>query len=111
MRVEDFGRIWLLLLDELFQLCDFAHLLEGKHLILLVPIDAKACRILQSGQRAEHIILMVRQELRGWIASYTDPRLEAIAVRKGQLTYPLYSKRDKPLTKVSRMNLRSFSTK
>ena len=53
MRVKDFGQVWLLLLDKLFQLGNFANLLEGKHFVLLVSVDGKACRILYNRQRAD----------------------------------------------------------
>jgi hypothetical protein len=42
VRVEDFGKIWLLLLNELLQLYDLANLLERKDLVLLVAINSKA---------------------------------------------------------------------
>ena len=40
VRVEDLGEIWLLLLNELLQLCDLADLLERKDLVLLVAINS-----------------------------------------------------------------------
>jgi hypothetical protein len=43
--IEDLVKIWLLLLDELLQFCNFANLLECKDLVLLVSIDGKTSRI------------------------------------------------------------------
>jgi hypothetical protein len=43
--IEDLVKIWLLLLDELLQLCNFANLFKCKDLVLLVSIDGKTSRI------------------------------------------------------------------
>ena len=40
--VEDLAEIWLLLLDELFELGDLAYFLEGEDLVLLVAVDCEA---------------------------------------------------------------------
>ena len=46
MGVKGFGQVGLLFVDKLFQLGDFADLLESKHLILFVTVNGKTCRIL-----------------------------------------------------------------
>lgn len=48
MRVEDFGEIRLGLFDELLQFRDFADLLEGKDLALLVAIYGETSGIVSS---------------------------------------------------------------
>ena len=45
VRVEDFGQVEVLLLDELLQRGDLANLLDGKDLVLLVTVDGKAGRV------------------------------------------------------------------
>jgi hypothetical protein len=46
--IEDLCEIWLLVLDELLQLCHLAHLLESKHFILLVTIHSETSRVVSS---------------------------------------------------------------
>ncbi len=41
MGIEDLCEIWLLVLDELLQLCNLANLLECKHFILLVTVNSE----------------------------------------------------------------------
>jgi len=41
MGVKDFCEIWFLLLDELLELCDFAHLFECENLVSLVTVDCQ----------------------------------------------------------------------
>jgi hypothetical protein len=48
VRIEDLCEIWLLVLDELLQLCNLANLLERKHFILLVTIHCKTCGVVSS---------------------------------------------------------------
>jgi hypothetical protein len=43
--VEDLCEVWLLVLDELLQLCHLANLLISKDLILLVAVDCEASRV------------------------------------------------------------------
>ena len=53
VRIKDFGQVWLFLVDELFELCNLPYFLECEHLILLVPIDSKARRVLHTNQLAD----------------------------------------------------------
>ena len=46
VRVEDFCGVWLRLLDEAPQFCDFANLLESKDLVSLVAIYGETSRII-----------------------------------------------------------------
>ncbi len=46
--IEDLCEIWLLVLDELPQLCHLANLLESKHFILLVSIHRETGRVVSS---------------------------------------------------------------
>lgn len=41
VRVKDLCEIWLLVLDELLELCDLAHLLVCEDLVLLVTVDGE----------------------------------------------------------------------
>jgi hypothetical protein len=45
VRVKDLCEIQVGLVDELLQLGNFAHLLEGENLVLLVAIDCEAGRV------------------------------------------------------------------
>jgi hypothetical protein len=45
MGVEDLGQVWLLLCNELLQLCDLADFLECEDLVLLVAIDCQTSGI------------------------------------------------------------------
>jgi hypothetical protein len=60
VRVEDLGEIWLLVLNELLQLCDLADLLECKDLILLVAINSKTsgvvAAVFESGKAIDESI-------------------------------------------------------
>ena len=46
--IEDLCEIWLLVLDELLQLCNLANFLERKYFILLITIHGETCRIVSS---------------------------------------------------------------
>ena len=48
MRVEHFGHIDAGLGDELLELDDLAHFLEGEDLVLLVAIDSQTRRVIAS---------------------------------------------------------------
>jgi len=89
--VKDLGHVGLLLLDELLQLGDLANLLEGKDLVLLVAIDGNTggvvAAVLETGETCSE---RIRQLLRGLRAEI-----------EGHV----------PLTRVSRMNFLSFSTR
>jgi hypothetical protein len=45
VRVELECWVWLLLFDELLQLCDLADLLESVDFILLISVDCETCRV------------------------------------------------------------------
>ena len=45
VRIEDLGKIWLLILDELLELCNLADLLESKDFVLLVSIYSQTSRV------------------------------------------------------------------
>lgn len=53
VRIKDLGQVWLFLVDELFELGDLAYFLICKHLVLLVSIDSKACRVLYTNPLAD----------------------------------------------------------
>ncbi len=77
--IEDFCEIWLLVLDELLQLCNLANLLERKHFILLVTVNGEACgvvsSILESGEAIDKCVDYVPAVLLNQI-------VDASAIRK-----------------------------
>ena len=91
VRVEALLKVDLLGADELLELGDLANLLEGKDLVLLVAIDGNTggvvAAVLETGETCSE---RIRQLLRGLRAEI-----------EGHV----------PLTRVSRMNFLSFSTR
>ena len=45
VRIKDLGEIWLLVLNELLELCHLADLLESENLVLLVSIYGQTSRV------------------------------------------------------------------
>ena len=64
VRIEDLGHVWLLLCDELLELCNLAHLFEGKDLIFLVAIDRKAGGIVATVLQTSQTYVDVRKRYR-----------------------------------------------
>jgi len=48
MRIEDFGKIWLLIFNEFLQLGHLSDLLECENLILLVSIYGQSCAVVST---------------------------------------------------------------
>lgn len=86
MRVEDLGKVWILLLDKLLELCNLAYFLEGEHFIFLVAIDRQTSRIVAS----------VFQARESWASQMITLKIKAKSL---------------PFTRMSRMYLRSLSTR
>jgi len=90
VRVEDLGQVKVLLIDQLLQRGDLADLLDGKDLVLLVAINGEP----------------------GGVVTAV---LEALEACGGMLLATAASERrprhNLPLTNVSRMYFRSFSTR
>ena len=113
VRVKDLGQVWLFLVDELLEFGNLPNLFVCKHLVLFVPIDSKASRVLRGRLAGLEAILFsiwgkkAPINADGMVMDWCKRNQKSM----GQLTYPLYSSRDKPLTRVSRMYLRSFSTR
>lgn len=64
VRVEDLGQVWLLILDQLLELCDLAHLLEGEHFVFLVSIYGQTSRIVATVfESGESIDKSIKNEL------------------------------------------------
>ena len=88
--IENLGQVWLRLLNQLPEFCYLANLLEGKDLILLVSINAKPSGVIASV----------------FESSETCERSTLAHGRGG-----VKEAWDQPLISVSRMYLRSFSTR